>query len=441
MSTTALTPTHHGGFFKAAASIVAAIAIPYASPIIAANIGFSGVIGSAIVGGALGALTAEVTGGDWRKGAAFGAIGGGIGGYNYQAPASAGAYGTGSISGGGLYPGGVGDVAVGPASAGAGGLSTAGVAGRPGLFAGATDTFTGGFDPSITTPAPALATPTGSFVPLPEVIQAGFPQGVARGTEQLIGGVSQPGASSINMFAPPAAAPTTPTTTGFFEDVGAGLSNFAGDVGKRISAGITPERVAEGLNQLAASAFAETAVDKAPVSPEEIRLRGIRDEARAEQRRLSGIQEEAAGDFLREARAINPVYSGQQALTEEQNRLARAQQAGLRRINPRDTGAVAAYQQQSALERSRLGGFARAYDARTLERERKLAQGIGLLPTGSELASGAAKDIKEADARYKRMQKQQVAAGGVFSTFLGDLGTDTEEERKKRGEGITAPIT
>jgi hypothetical protein len=478
--------------------IVAAIAIPYAAPQIASSMMLSGVVNtigmtatSAITGAVLGGTFAAVTGGDWKMGALAGGVAGGIGGYNYQGPGWNPSYSTGAADAGGLYPGGVGNVAVGPASVGSGGLSTAGVAGYPGVVDVPGGAFGGGFDPSGT-PGGFAAVPQATFVTQPTAATWSIPSGIPSGAPVIAPTTTTPynqawGVTPRRVSTAPftqqqaplppelatqAAAPqgfsydqfgvtegalgAQTAAPGFFQqasnvvgnvaegagnlltDVTSGVGEFATDVGDRIVAGITPERVQQGLGKLATSGFAKAFEDSPQVTPEEEGLRGARDEARANEARLLGLREDAAGDFLREAKAINPVYSGQQALTEEQNRLARAQEAGRRAIDPRDTGAAAVYQQQSALKRSRLGGFARAYDARTLERERKLAQGIGLLPTGSELAAGAADDIREADARYKRMQEQQVAAGGIFSTFLGDLGTDTEEERKKRGEGIAS---
>lgn len=90
-----------GGGLKAVVGLVAAVAIPFAAPAIVGAIASStaiaasmpfvtaalsttagAVIGSAIVGAGLGAVSAKVTGGDVGRGALFGAIGGGIGGYS-----------------------------------------------------------------------------------------------------------------------------------------------------------------------------------------------------------------------------------------------------------------------------------------------------------------------------------------------------------------------
>ena len=81
MNTTALTPTHHKGGIAKVVSIVAAVAIPVAAPAIASSVGLSAAlgsqaIGSALVGGVLGAGVAAATGGDPLMGGLGGAFGG-----------------------------------------------------------------------------------------------------------------------------------------------------------------------------------------------------------------------------------------------------------------------------------------------------------------------------------------------------------------------------
>ena len=71
---------------KMALGVAAAIAMPFYVPAIVGTgglglTGMSSVLGGAAVGAAGGALSANLTGGDWRKGAALGALGGGFAGY------------------------------------------------------------------------------------------------------------------------------------------------------------------------------------------------------------------------------------------------------------------------------------------------------------------------------------------------------------------------
>lgn len=72
------------GLLAAAVGIVAAVAIPFAAPVIASAIGASGVVGSTLVGAALGAGAGALSGsitGDMGRGALTGAVGGAAGGF------------------------------------------------------------------------------------------------------------------------------------------------------------------------------------------------------------------------------------------------------------------------------------------------------------------------------------------------------------------------
>ena len=71
---------------KTALGVAAAIAMPFYVPAIVGTgglglTGMSSVLGGAAVGAAGGALSANLTGGDWRKGATLGALGGAYAGY------------------------------------------------------------------------------------------------------------------------------------------------------------------------------------------------------------------------------------------------------------------------------------------------------------------------------------------------------------------------
>ena len=69
---------------KMVLGVVAAIAIPFIAAPIAAAIGFSGVLGSTLVGAALGAGASAVTGGNPLLGAAMGGFGGFMGGGGFD---------------------------------------------------------------------------------------------------------------------------------------------------------------------------------------------------------------------------------------------------------------------------------------------------------------------------------------------------------------------
>jgi len=69
---------------KTILGVVAAIAIPFVAGPIAAAIGFSGALGSAVVGAGLGAATSAATGSNPLFGAALGGLGGFAGGGGFQ---------------------------------------------------------------------------------------------------------------------------------------------------------------------------------------------------------------------------------------------------------------------------------------------------------------------------------------------------------------------
>lgn len=148
---------------KRVIGVVAAIAIPFAAPAIAASLGVSAAIGtamgvgastaatvgSALTGAALSAGSAALTGGDVGKAALFGGIGGGFAGYaspaaqTYraaQATQAAGSAGTGSagLAGAGLE----GVAATAPAGLSTAAAPAAGTAAAAGTTAGAPMTFT-----------------------------------------------------------------------------------------------------------------------------------------------------------------------------------------------------------------------------------------------------------------------------------------------------------
>lgn len=105
LSTTALTPTHHKGGIGKILGFAAAIAVPFAAPAIASAIGVSSVLGQAMVGAGLGAVTSLATGGDPLRGALMGGITAGIGGAMRGAPGIGGSA-TQTMTGPELFGGG-----------------------------------------------------------------------------------------------------------------------------------------------------------------------------------------------------------------------------------------------------------------------------------------------------------------------------------------------
>jgi len=443
MSTTALTPTHHKGGVGAIVGIVASIAIPFAAPAIASSLVTSGIISasfstvaSAAIGGVLGAGLAAATGGNPLLGGLGGALAGGIAGFNTPvsgaqsaisggyAPLGSGIHGVAAP----VYPGAVGltstpafDPAASFFDSGVGefgGVSTADIGGSfvnptvVGQTAG--DTLSGTFDPSTGTGAqydafgnvnPAYSGSSTPIVP-GEFDGTGYSSGALRPS------TTTPALSPQAATAPvatPAGASFTDKLTGF----------------------VTPERLQQGLSRLATNAFSEAFADKVPTSPEEDARMAFLNQQRAEQARLSGEKEKIANTFINQAGTISPLQYGQQALSLEQDRLLRAQQAGLRRIDPRDTGAVASQKRKDALAKSRLGAFQRGEKQGRELQAGYLSKAAATLPSGNALASGAASDLAAANERFLRLQQEQKNASDIFSTFLPEFGTKTKEEREK----------
>jgi hypothetical protein len=208
------------------------------------------------------------------------------------------------------------------------------------------------------------------------------------------------------------------------------FSGFGDRLSAAASKAFSPDKLLEVGGKFALSKLSEAFADEVPVSREEEQRLAFLDQQRAEQVRLQGVKEGISNTFLTQAGTISPLQRGQELLALEQDRLQRAQQAGLRNINPRDTGAVASQQRKDALNKARLGGFQRGQEAGTQERERKVAQAAATLPTGAGIASGAATDLAAADRRFLRLQQEQRNVGGVFSDIFTDLNVDSDKENE-----------
>jgi len=457
MSTTALTPTHHKGGIAKVVSIVAAVAIPMAAPAIASSVGLSAAlgsqaIGSALVGGVLGAGVAAATGGDPLMGGLGGAFGGFARGGGFSGITSALSSPTTAAPGMGLE--GMGQALASPSAVINMG-STAGLS-TPGGGQFAVDDFAAGeavdraFTP--TTPFNAVA---GQQAGLGQQLSGGPDSfGVNRLRTSYAG--TSPG---VDDFARGEAFDRgfTPTGSQFYPSMetagGAGISapdtgvytepGLFDTLGNRLRQGVekafNPDRlIEEGLQSAGKYALNQIsdymADDEVPMSPEETGLMDDRARARAEQERLLGRKEDLADTFLDQARTISPLQRGQQALALEQNRLARLQELGRRSINPRDTGALNVYNRQAALQRARLGGFARGQQQGQTAQQQLVSRAAGVLPTGSGIANAATSDLTAADNRYRRLLESQKNAGQIFGGLVLPTGAKTDEEREKQIE-------
>ena len=137
---------------------------------------------------------------------------------------------------------------------------------------------------------------------------------------------------------------------------------------------------------------------------------------------------------MQRASSINPLYYGQQALADEQNRLSRAQEAGLRAI-PTNSNARASAIRRNALDKSRLGGFQTGQDAAEDKRRLYTASAANALPTGSGIANDFAGDLAAADKRYDRLG----AAGDEFQDIFAPIAQDifTDDPKKKLDSNAT----
>jgi hypothetical protein len=482
MSTTALTPTHHGGFFKAAATIAVAIAIPYAAPAIASSIGLSTVIGniaaSALVGSALGALAAKVTGGNVLFGAAGGAFAGGLGGFAKGGgfsgiggpapdPTGFGGVGIDAASGaqyasgvsptstvgltsptGSVYGGSAGDFA-GVFDAPAGTFTDASFVGGQTSRAGVSDVLSGGFEYN-----PYAATTADSsqiFAQQPSAIpaQVSFVRPDAADVGQFFKSTPQVGVDINPAYAGEGVIPklsrgsvvTEPLSFG--ESVSEWGSNLGGQVTKGLEKAFDPANLAqkgvEAAGQFGLSKAAEYFADEVPVSPEEEARLAFLSQQRAEQVRLQGRKEEIATGFLSQARGLSGT--GQDASNRAKIAAARAGQTYVRQ-GSQAPAARLARERQVTLAATRAGGTAQRQQAEIDARRRAalFTSAANVLPTGSELATGAQADLAAADARFIRQQQEQKNFASIFGG-LTPTGAKTAAERERELKEELGPPT
>jgi hypothetical protein len=485
LSTTALTPTHHkgGGFFKIAIAIVAAIVIPYAAPAIAGAIGLTSAIGAvaggALVGGALGAGVAFATGGNPWVGAIGGAIGGGIGGAMQVAPTP----GAGIIEGGGLTIDSAGNFidSAGLAIPSSGSAGSAGLVSTPtGTAVGAGGVVNGGTVPTLATSGGAgygnalSGTPftvnaggsAGLSAPVTSAYGAGAPLSLnpafsvvnsASGAAVPIGGVG-PGATAplLASRVAPTALSTNAAGAPSVQNAFTGPpGNFSASVpnsvagpaptASQISAFQPPkefgEKVAnffdsEGIKLAGGQAVTKLASGFLAKEPEQTELEKQQlaklNEARAQEAELLQERRDKSDEFVRQAENINPDFFGASALADEQNRLSRAQQAGLRGINARDTGSRQATTRRNALDRSRLGAFNKGRADAESRRLQLVGQAVSTAPKGSRTAAGLAGDLRASDAAFARVQKERQEIADIGGSIFQGTQEDSDADRLRR---------
>jgi len=212
-------------------------------------------------------------------------------------------------------------------------------------------------------------------------------------------------------------------------------ANFIGDLPNKLMS-------SEALQQVAGQAIT-TGVGNAMVgepnmtNEEKARMADL-EQARAFQKGQLAKKQAVSDSYLQQAASTNPEYYGQQALTEEQNRLNRAQQAGLRNIRPSATGQRAAQVQRNALQKSRLSGFDRGRQEAESKRLHYMQAAQSSAPTGAGYAGNIAGDLKAADLRYKRSEKEYNDYAGILEPLAADIfSVDSAAEREKKRKEAT----
>jgi len=431
LSSTALTPTQHKGGIASLIGIVASIAIPFAAPMIAgslmASMGIAATatamtVGSAMVGAAMGAGLAAATGGNPLMGAIGGGIGGGIGGFNAPIGGAAPSISTPNFTG----PG-VGTLAMPAAGSVPVGGATAGLAGAGAVLvpsggflnaASGAGSFVPGAGSGVTVPsfagvynAPTAATSSGGL------LSSGSTTAASAGLNTATGAGTANFNPNLWGGSIPAPAPSLLTKAGNF--LGELPGKFLSSEGAQQAAG---KLVTQGLSNYLTG-------DEPDMSNEEKARMADLEAARATQKGLLDQKQKVSQQYVQAAANINPEYYGQQALTEEQNRLLRAQQAGLRGINPSSTGARLAQTQRNALDKSRLSGYDRGRQEAEAKRLQYMSAAQNSAPSGNTFASAAASDLAAADARYKRLEGAGQEVRDIFDPLVGEFFGSTKKKK------------
>jgi len=443
LGSTALTPTHHKGGLGIVIGIVATIATAGLGGPLAAAIGVSQAVGTAIAGAAFGAIAAGITGGD----PLLGAVAGGFGGF---------------ISGGGL-----GDI-FGPAT---GGVGTAGAFDIPGDPFGSTgfEAFTpsGALTSPLAAPATISLQPTisggggvsqaatfepggGSFITPDEFGLTGFETDVSGGG--FTGGPQID--PFVNTFDP---GPGVVGQQRFGVEPGVQQGGLLVEPQAASGGGTAPPPAAEkafefsdllptakefrtqaisGFGKLAINALTGALEEEPPQTRREQEATVLADRALEGQLRLQNKQEAISNRFLTQAAGIRPDQQGQLQFALERERFGRLAREQERRLAPNQTGTLAAFRRRALLDRSRLGGFQRGRESGQAQQERLLAAGSAALPTGSTLTASTQAALADANRGFARQQQENKNRAELFAGLLPNPDVLTAEERRRRAAGI-----
>jgi len=454
LQSTALTPTYHKSrALSMVIGIVAGIAVPGIGGALAESVTFlSRSVATAMVGAGVGAATAAIAGGDPLYGALAGGASGYIAGGGYDelfGPATADI--GGAAPGGGAVPAPDGNMLAG----GGQNVQVASLGGK-GSFPLSGMQLTAG-DPIVDSSVFAAAAQDqvsaanfltekargGTFRPTYEdSFVFGYEDdlwpGVDAVPEYISGGGGLGGGSSvINANVLP---DNLLRDVGLTRDSAGNISSTSSPpeeawkfsdllpTGKDIAGGVVG-----GLRDLMVHGLTEAGQQPPPQTREEAGLREGRDRALEAQLRLQGKKEGISDRFMAQARTISPLQRGQQQFALAQERLGRAQQAGLRRLGVGQTGAREAMIRRNALDRSRLGSeFPRGYQSGQRDVERLMTQGLAALPTGSPMYTSAAGALEAAKSGYARQGQEDKNRATWLAGIAGVPGVLSAEEREKR---------
>lgn len=427
---------------KMIVGVAAAIAIPFAAPLVATAIaGSFGVaamsatamtLSSAAVGAGMGALSSAALGQNIGRGALMGGIGGGIGGYASAAStasAASAAPGSGASlpsMGGGTGLTGTADAAFGAQQLGAGAdLGSAGISAGAGT--GLSTGAGGGAGlslPSIGYNSPSLAAGAGTGAGTGA--SSGLASGMGGGTGLTLpaGGYSPAGLASgmgggTGLTVPSAMASTAPSAAAAPTTFMDALSKVPSTIASRFS---DPNALAD-LTLRAAGQLAGSAIAGDGLSSEEKQLLD------AQTAELRNLQTQNAGLFnqkLEQAQALigeskyfDPEYFGLQRARRTQVAGARAKQAGLRGLTG---GAREAEGRRFDLATGRDTGTAYdvGYGTAVGGRLQTQQAGLSAFPSAYPSSFGDYANLSRAyGAASDRSTRQAEGIGNLFGSITG----------------------
>lgn len=389
---------------KMIVGVVAAVAIPFAAPALAASLMAStalpalaagatalGTTGtSAIIGAGLGAASSAATGGDVGQGALFGGLGGGLGGYASATKAAQAGQAVGQTGGAATGVGGSGVVA-GQAPVGTGTVLAAPATASP------TAGVSGGFN-------------TGSYLSGVNA-GAGAPAGQLAGLTGGNAGLSVPFSPSPGAVGTPAATPQASWGERFKAGLEQGWDKMT-----------SPENISnvalEGGKYLAGSLAAGSGM----TSAEEAMMRAQRQEMRRAQDAndaMYNTRRDEALKLINEANYFDPEYMGLQRARDAQLQSARTKQAGLRGLTG---GARQAESRRFDLGTNRATGSAydEGYQSGVTARTNTRVAGLSQLPTGYQTTTGDYSTLAtQGNLAEERRRTRARDIGNLFGDFSG----------------------